>query len=135
MYQEMSAMLSLIQYCPDYRSPPHVAYYVEVADGNKHEHFIYQVVGSATEMQYGHLEGVVPNHSALYLGRHVVTDQINKETLDSVKNRLETCPIDNDIATFDCQDWCLKALELLHHDELVDDEVYYSTKEYLSVRG
>jgi len=34
------------------------------------------------------------------------------------------CPIDNDIVTPDCHDWCAKGLELMH-DDVIEGEGYY----------
>jgi len=52
-------------------------------------------------------------------------------TLSAIKKVLVECLIDNDIVTSDCHDWCVKGLELMHDDDLIEGEGYYGASEYL----
>jgi len=128
----MYACLALVSYKPLNGNVRHVAFHLKVVRGDQVEHFIYQVVGEATNMTYGHREGTDPSTSVRYAGDVLITDTIDDEdTLSAIKKVLVDCPIDNDIVTSDCHDWCVKGLELMHDDDLIEDEGYYGASEYL----
>jgi hypothetical protein len=104
----------------------HWALYLQTSSGS----WIYQVTGEPTAFTYGHREGVDPANSSRFV-ESIFVSEIDRGDVDAVKKILKNFPVQNDVATWSCQDWVLEALEALKDEELVDESTFFSAQEEL----
>jgi len=125
----MPSELSVAQYLPESGNVRHWALYLEIPGGSR----IYQIIGSPTAFTYGHRKNVDPQHSSRFV-ESIFVSEIHPSNIKDIKNILKTFPIQNDIATFSCQDWVLEALEALKDEDLLDESSFYSAQEELQAK-
>ena len=105
-------------------SKRHWALYLHVKHSNMEEKFIYQVVGEEGDLELNTREAISPEDSRRLLKLVFVSEIDSQEDIEMAKNMMEQQPTQNEIPSWNCQDWVMETLSALDEGDLLDRVSY-----------
>ena len=96
------------------------------------EDIIYEVVGENPRFETNVITGKKPEQSTRYQ-RSIFIYEINPADVQSLKDKVSSVKLQNDVVHWNCQDYVMETLDLLEEECIIDgeDKSYIKTKEKL----